>query len=191
MRPAMMSAKETMPRTRGVAWRAVMRIQPMFSATAAATSSTQSPTKKAIAFWRRVTPRLYLGYGLFGDNRAVVFLVGHVLRDPGDFDVPGEPERLQRADGQPVEVELVPGQAVTGRGRMRVVVVVPPLAEGKQRHPPVVRRIVARREPAGSPDVRRRVHEPGAVQAEGRAEEDAPEHVRDAAEGEERQPDHH
>ena len=37
--------------------RPLMRIQPMFSDTAAATSRTHSATKNAIAFWRRVTGR--------------------------------------------------------------------------------------------------------------------------------------
>ena len=46
----MMSAKEMMPRTSGVACRAVMRIHPMFSDTAAVTSRTHRATKKAIAF---------------------------------------------------------------------------------------------------------------------------------------------
>src|SRR6187402_1394806 len=68
---------------------------------------------------------------------------------------------------------------------MRVMVVVPPLAERQQRHPPVVRRIVARLEAPRSPLVGRRVHEPGGVQTDGRAEKDSPEHVRDAAVGEE------
>ena len=71
------------------------------------------------------------------------------------------PSDLQRADADPVDVELVPGQAVAGAGRVRVVVVVPAFAEGQQRHPPVVGRVVARLEAARAPQVRRRVHQPG------------------------------
>ena len=51
----MMSAKEMMPRMSGATRRALMTIQPTFSDTAAATSRTQRATKKAMAFWRRVT----------------------------------------------------------------------------------------------------------------------------------------
>ena len=64
-----------------------------------------------------------------------------------------------------------------------------PSPKREQRHPPVVGRVVARLEAARAPEVRRRVHQPGAVQAEGGAEEDAPEHVRDAAKGEQREAD--
>jgi len=38
--------------------RALITIQPMFNDTAAPTSRTQRATKKAMAFWRRVTYRL-------------------------------------------------------------------------------------------------------------------------------------
>ena len=123
-----------------------MTIQPMFSEIAAATSSTQRATKNAMAFWRRVTPRFYATASSLGHDRVLV----HRLRDPRDLDVPGQAEPPQRADADPVQVELVPGQAVTRRHRVGVMVVVPPLAEGEERHPPVVGRVVRvanRREP--------------------------------------------
>ncbi len=105
------------------------------------------------------------------------------------LDVPGQAERLQRADAHPVEIDFVPREAVARAGRMGVMVVVPPFAERQQRDPPVVRRVVARVEPARSPLVGRRVHQPGGVQADGGAEEDAPEHVGNAAVGQQREAD--
>ena len=61
------------------------------------------------------------------------------------------PTALQELQRDPGDVELVPGQAVTGRDGMRVVIVVPAFAEGEQRDPPAVARIIARREPARCP----------------------------------------
>src|SRR3970040_689388 len=78
----------------------------------------------------------------------------HRLLDLGELDVPGEAEDLQGPDPDPVMVELVPGQAVACAGRVRVMVVVPSLAEGQERYPPVVRRVVARLEPTRAPPVR-------------------------------------
>src|SRR6266545_3112543 len=193
IRPNVMIPKRT---TLSRARSAVMTIQPMFSEIAAATSRTHRATKNAIAFWRRVTPRLYAGsertrpplsgYGFVGLNndQAVVFLIRNRLRDLRDLDIPRQAEQPQGTDADPVQIQLVPGEAVTGRNRVRVMVVVPPLAEGEERHPPVVGRVIARREAARAPDVRRRVDEPCRVEADGRAEEDAPEDVGNAAQGE-------
>src|SRR5262245_41504386 len=55
----MISANSRIPSTSGVTRRALMTIQPMLSDTAAATSTTHSATKNAIAFCRRVTGELY------------------------------------------------------------------------------------------------------------------------------------
>src|SRR5687767_3150862 len=66
----------------------------------------------------------------------------------GELEVPGQPQCLQRANADPVEVDLVPREAVTRAGRVRVMVVVPALAKRQQRHPPVVGRIIAGVEPA-------------------------------------------
>ena len=106
-----------------------------------------------------------------------------------DLTSQARPSACKRADAEPVEVELIPGQAVAGRHRMRVMIVVPALAEGEHRHPPVVRRIIARLESSRAPEVRGRVHQPCAVQAKRRAEEHRPEHVRDTAKREQREPD--
>ena len=86
----------------------------------------------------------------------------------------------------PGDVELVPGQAVARRRRVRVVVVVPALAERQQRHPPGVARVVLGREAAAAPHVRRRVHQPGRVQADDDAQEDRPVDHRPAADREQR-----
>ena len=72
---------------------------------------------------------------------------------------------------------------------MRVMVVVPAFAERHHRDPEAVARIVAGLEAALAPEVRRRVDEPGAVQAVGRAEERAPQHIGPAAEREQRESD--
>ena len=57
--------------------------------------------------------------------------------------VPGEPETLERADRPPGDVELEPVEAVTGRAREGVVVVVPALAHRQHRDDPVVSALVA------------------------------------------------
>src|SRR5262245_28957717 len=120
--------------------------------------------------------------GFLGERR-----LGHLR----DLDLPRQPEPAQRADPNPVQVEFVPGEAVASRDGMRVMVVVPALAEGDERNPPVVGRVVTRLEAARRTYMRRRVHQPGAVQDERRSEEDAPQHVRNAAEGQQTDADDH
>ena len=78
---------------------------------------------------------------------------------------------------------------MASRRGMRVMVVVPPFAEREQRNPPVIGRVIARLEAARAPDVRRRIHQPGSVQADGGPEEDAPEHIGPAAERQQDQAD--
>src|ERR1035437_9489390 len=48
----------------------------------------------------------------------------------------GHAENLQHLDQQPTRVELVPGQPVTRRSRVRVVLIVPAFAEADHRDPP-------------------------------------------------------
>ena len=91
-----------------------------------------------------------------------------------DFDVPGEADKAQCGDAIPVRVELVPGQAVTGGLRMGVMVVVPSFAKGQQRHPEAVARGVSGGKSARAPHVGGGVDQPGGVQAEHGAKEDAP-----------------
>src|SRR5262245_60491954 len=84
------------------------------------------------------------------------------LRRDAD-DVPGEAEALHRADDRPGRVELAPAEAVDRRPGEGVVVVVPGLAEGREREPPDVGRPIVGREPAGSVEVADRVDRPGHV----------------------------
>ena len=129
----MMRAKEMTPRTSGATRRPLTRIQPMLSETAAATRTTQRTTKTIdgrLAARHHADPTLRLTAASSCSFRPAA--------DLGDLDVPGQAEGLQHADANPVDVELVPGQAVARRRRVGVVVVVPALAERQQRHPPVV-----------------------------------------------------
>src|ERR1051326_5782245 len=50
----------------------------------------------------------------------------------------GDPEVLQDTDQNPGRIEFVPGEAMARGGRMRVVIVVPALAETQERYPPEV-----------------------------------------------------
>ena len=63
----------------------------------------------------------------------------------------------------------------------------PAFAEGEQRHPPAIARIVASDEPAAAPHVGRRIHEPGGMQSDYNAQADAPEHHPDASRGQQNQ----
>ncbi len=81
-------------------------------------------------------------------------------------DVLCQTEQLQRADAIPVEVDFVPRQAVFGSARMRVMIVVPAFAKGKQRHPPAIGRIVASQEASRAPDMSRGIYQPGEVQSD-------------------------
>src|SRR5260370_21809399 len=57
----------------------------------------------------------------------------------------------------------------------------PAFAAGEERDSPVVARVVLGLEAAFAPEVRRGVHEPGGVQADGDAEEGSPENHADCA----------
>src|ERR1700675_45302 len=69
-----------------------------------------------------------------------------------------QPELLHRPDHVPVRVDFIPSQSVPRRHRMRVMIVVPAFAPAEQRHPPAIRRMVARLKPPRAPRVRRRIH---------------------------------
>src|SRR6188472_3629312 len=113
-----------------------MTIQLTFSEIAAPTSSTHSATKNAIAFWRRVTPPFYiLNYATASSGITWCSVVTTcAIR----ATLTCQAKRTQRADADPVQIELIPCESVTRGHRMRVMVVVPPFAEGDERHPPVV-----------------------------------------------------
>src|SRR5436309_1642911 len=112
--------------------------------------------------------------------------LGH-LRGP---DVPDEPEGLEEPQREPRGVELVPSQAVAGRDRVGVVVVVPAFAKREQRHPPRVLRVVLRGEAPAPPHVRGGVDEPGCVEPDYDAEEDYPVDERPATDREQGNPQH-
>ena len=77
----------------------------------------------------------------------------------GESKPGGEPQFFQGTDADPVNVDLLPYEAMAHRCRMSVMVVVPPLSECHEGHPPVVARIVVCFEAATAPDVRSRVDE--------------------------------
>src|SRR3954451_2017696 len=89
-------------------------------------------------------------------------------------DVPGEAGAPHEVDQPGADVELVPAQAVRGRARERMVVVVPRLAEARQRKPEHVRRVVVDLEPALAEEVADAVHAPRDVVLEEDAGEAAP-----------------
>ncbi len=117
-------------------------------------------------------------------------LGGRVSREcaahTGTLHAVGQTDQGHEADGPVGRVDLPPPQAVAGRRLGGMVIVVPALAEGEQRHPPQVRRGVAGRKAAVAPDVGSRVYQPGRVQHQARSHEAAPDEPRQAARGVER-----
>src|SRR5439155_26571253 len=83
-------------------------------------------------------------------------------------------ETLQPTEDERPEVELMSIDAEDGRARERMVVVVPPLAEGHERDHPIVSTLVARSVGAPPEAVTDRVHAPGRVVKEKYAHEPAP-----------------
>ena len=69
----------------------------------------------------------------------------------GDLDFFGEADFAEEPDAVVVDVELVPGEAVTRADGVGVVVVVPAFAAGEQSHPPVLARTVFGGEAAAAP----------------------------------------
>ena len=133
-----------------------------------------------------LTPDECQAFSIRHPERLGGFFLRH-LADLGDLQVAHHAERAEQLQRDPADVELVPGQAVAGRHRVRVVVVVPALAEGQERHPPAVARVVARLEAARCPTCAS-PSSPAtcACRPNDDAQEDAPEHHRPAADGEQR-----
>jgi hypothetical protein len=109
------------------------------------------------------------GLGGFGLGEGGMEFVG--------FDVPGQADEAECGDAVPVGVELVPGEAVARGLWMGVVVVVPAFAEGEKCDPEAVAGGVRCGEAARTPHVGCRVDQPGGVQADDGAQEDAPEYA--------------
>ena len=101
----------------------------------------------------------------------------------------GQPEKLQRMNTDPVQIDLVPAQTVTRRRRMRVMVVVPSLAERQQRYPPTVTRIVTGLESCSAPQVSGRIDEPGCMQSQRQSQENSPQQNSPSANHKKRHPD--
>src|SRR5438552_2870053 len=75
----------------------------------------------------------------------------------GDLDFFGEANFAEKPDAVIIDVELVPGEAVTCADRVGVMVVVPAFASGEECDPPVVAGVVLGLEAALAPEVRRGV----------------------------------
>lgn len=107
--------------------------------------------------------------------------LGVLLVELGDLDFFGEADFFEEPDAVVVDVELVPGEAVTGADGVGVVVVVPAFAAGEDGDPPVVAGVVLGLEAALAPEVGCGVDEPGGVEADGDAEKGSPEHHADGS----------
>jgi len=90
------------------------------------------------------------------------------------LDSLGQTQLAHDPDAVVVEIELVPDEAMTGRNGVRVVIVVPAFAAGKESDPPVVPRVIARSKAPGSPHMGRRVNQPGGMKAQRHSQEDTP-----------------
>src|SRR5690348_9424714 len=135
--------------------------------------------KKAIDFCRPATT-MYPAYAGGGSGS---FSLGQAVFNRGDFDGFGEAKPLQHGDLNPGAIEFVPGKAVTGRGGMSMVVVVPAFSGGQKGNPPVVAGVIARGKTALAPHMCRGIHEPGSVQADHDAQAGPPEEHREATDG--------
>src|SRR5437588_2679287 len=195
MSPAMMTPKKTTPSTSRATLRQLSRIQLTLSAKASPTRHAPSVMKNAMDLrWPLSLMRLN-GHVTLSRSpehplkpfaaRARALAVGF-----DSVDGLGKPQQLERADAPPVDINLVPREAVACGARVRVVVVVPALAECHQGDEQVISRVVSGLEPTRPPHVRRRVDQPSRVQAHNGAQEDGPKEDRPAAEDEKRGPEH-
>src|SRR3954454_7237351 len=66
-------------------------------------------------------------------------------------------EALQDFQQNPGRVKFIPRQSMTRRSRVRMMIVVPALAEGEESNPPVIAGIVASGKTAAAPHVRGRI----------------------------------
>ena len=92
------------------------------------------------------------------------FRIGRI--EPGDLDFFRKTDLGEQPNAVVVDIELVPGEAMTSTDRMGMVVVVPAFASGEKCDPPVVARVVAGLKAALAPEVRGGVDQPCGVQAE-------------------------
>src|SRR6478735_9290717 len=97
------------------------------------TRATPRAMKNPIDFPRPGTTMITPAYasrswGVRG-RRLGGFPCGGLAADAGDLDGFGDTEELENGDQNPGVVDLIPGQAVPGGCGVRVVIVVPALAE--------------------------------------------------------------
>ena len=90
------------------------------------------------------------------------------------LNVAGEAERSQRQNSVPINVELIPGEAVTRGLRGGMVIIVPALSEGEYGDPETVGRVIAGAEALRSPHMCCGVHQPSGVETDDGTEKDNP-----------------
>src|SRR3954447_9595768 len=95
--------------------------------------------------------------------------------------IPRKAEATQDKDSIPVQVDFVPGHAVTSRLRKGVMVVVPALTKRQQCHPKAVPGVIASAKAPFPPHMRGGVDQPSRVQPDYRTKEDAPQNVSPSA----------
>src|SRR5690349_6582502 len=97
------------------------------------------------------------------------------------LNVTSEAKHSQSANAIPVQVDLIPSQAVTGRLGNSVMVVVPAFAKGQQGDPKTVFGSVVGEEATRAPHMRGGIYKPGGVQADNSSQEEAPQKAGEAA----------
>ena len=83
-------------------------------------------------------------------------------------------ESSEKPNRQPIHIELIPFQTVSGRSRESVMIVVPAFAERQKRDKPVVSRIVLRFKRTFSENMGERIDKPGRVPTDHDAQKNAP-----------------
>src|SRR5271170_5843262 len=103
------------------------------------------------------------------------------------MDMGHKSELLEHPNGVPVEVEFVPPQPVSGRDRVGVMIVMPPISETYECHPPIVGRCISGLKAARPPNMRHRVDQPCRMKSHDGAEESAPQYQPEPADSEQRE----
>src|SRR5271155_503104 len=107
--------------------------------------------------------------------------------DRGVMDMGRKSDLLEHPNGVPVEVEFVPPQPVSGRNRVGVMVVMPPISETYECHPPIVGRCISGLKAARPQNRRHRVDEPCRMKSHDGAEESAPQYEPESTDSEQRE----
>src|SRR2546428_13762762 len=85
-----------------------------------------------------------------------------------------EAEILEHPEAIPIQNNFKPCDAMPGKNRMRMMIIMPAFAKGEDRDPPVVGGEIVGDKAARAPSVGDGVHHPGAVQAHYGADENSP-----------------